>query len=313
MPFVLRWGRSAYETDDDLALERAGIEALGLEWRNDTGKAPPEDLARADVLVVTSGVRVDAAVLDRLGGDVVITTTSGYDHVDVDALASRGMTLLRCPEARRDAVAEQALGSLILLMRGLPELERVGRKGRWARGELPMLGPRVLAGSRVAVFGLGIIGSKVARLLSAFDAEVLAVDPAGVPGGFAAVPVEEALSADAITLHCSLTPSSRGLLSADRLDRLAPHAVVVNTARGDVLDLERAVAAVRAGRLRGLAVDVFPVEPYPELAAVADLPNVLFTPHSSGYAVGLGARVAREVVTALTAWQAGSPLPHRVT
>jgi phosphoglycerate dehydrogenase-like enzyme len=302
---VVRWGRSAYETAADLASERAGAEALGLEWAAAGGDAGPTG---CDALVVTSGVKVTGAILDQVGCRLVITTTSGYDHVDADACAARGVALLRLPEARRDPVVEQAVGHVITLMRGFPALEREAVAGRWARGLLPELAPVGLSGSRVVVVGLGVIGSRMVEVLRAFGAAPIGVDPAyGTPD------LDDVLDeADAVTLHCSLTKSSRGLLGSARLDRLAPHAVVVNTSRGEVLDVEAAVARVRDGRLRGLACDVFPVEPYPALAAGAAVPGVLFTPHSAGFVRDLGQRVARGVIAALSAWVSGDPLPHRV-
>lgn len=311
MPRVLRWGRSAYETADDLARERAAAAALGLDWSLDEGRSAPADLDRADLLVVTSGVRVTGDVLARLRGDVVLTTTSGYDHVDVAACRAAGKVLLRLPEARRDAVVEHAVGSLIRLMRALPALEAEARADRWARAALPELSPRGLHGARVVVVGLGVIGRRAAEVLRAFGAVVVTVDPHAADADAAAI--DDVLAdADAVTLHCSLTPSSRGLLSAERLDRLAPHAVVVNTARGEVLDVEAAVARVADGRLRGLSADVFPVEPYPRLAAGAALPGVMFTPHAAGFTHDLGRRVADGVAAVLGAWRAGAPLPHRV-
>jgi phosphoglycerate dehydrogenase-like enzyme len=119
-------------------------------------------------------------------------------------------------------------------------------------------------------------------------------------------------NADAVTLHCSLTPTSVGLMSASMLDLLPNHAVVVNTARGGSLDVEAAVARVAEGRLRGVCVDVFPEEPYSRLAEGAAVPGVWFTPHSSGYTAGLGERVAAGVRSTLEAWLGDLPLPHRV-
>jgi phosphoglycerate dehydrogenase-like enzyme len=309
---VLRWGRSAYERDADLALEAAEARALGLDWALVEDRASrPAGLADADVLVVNSKVRVDERVLAGFRGRLVLTTTSGFDHVDVHACARRGVQVARCPLARRDAVVEHAVGALINLARRLPELDDAAGEGRWRRGDLPALDPRGLAGARVVVVGLGVIGARVATVLGALGATVLGVDP--YRPDRATSTLDDALpGADAVTLHCSLTPTSRGLLDAQRLARLPAHAVVVNTARGDVLDLDAALAAVGAGRLRGLAADVFPVEPYPRLADGA-APGVLFTPHASGYTAGLGARIAAEVGATLRAHVDGRPPPNAVS
>lgn len=310
---VLRWGHSAYETTADLQRERDDAEALGLAWAHvPRGRPSPAALAAAAALVVTSGVRVDAEILAALGGDLVVTTTSGHDHIDVAAAAARGVTVARCPKARCGPVAEVAVASLVVLLRRVDALVERASRGVWARAELPALAPRGLAGAVVVVVGAGVIGQRVAGLLDALGADVRVVDPYAPPPGRTPWALDDALvGADAVTLHCALSPSSRGLLHAGRLAALPPHAVVVNTARGDVLDVLAAVDAVRHGRLGGLAVDVFPEEPYPRLAGDS-VAGVILTPHSAGYTVGLGARVAAEVRDALAAWGAGDAPAHVV-
>ena len=186
--------------------------------------------------------------------------------------------------------------------------------GRWARGDLPALAPRRLMDAPVLVVGLGVIGATLARWLAAMGVEVWGADPAGVPAGVRAVAIDDALpEVGAVTLHCALSATSRGLMDAGRIARLRADAVLANTARGDVLDVAAAVDAVAHGRLRGLGCDVFPVEPYPELAASEAVPGVWLSPHASGYATCLGARVADEVVAALSAWVDGRPLPAAVS
>jgi phosphoglycerate dehydrogenase-like enzyme len=310
---VVRWGRSAYETDTDLALERDAARDVGLGYRSFPDSPVAPDLTDAVVLVVTSRVRVDAATFARFPGSLVITTTSGWDHVDLQSAAARGITVARCPLARRDPVAEQTIGALVHLLRRVPALVTAAREGRWARGELRELAPAGLRGAVVHVVGLGVIGRRVAELLGSFGAEVIGTDPAGVPEVARAVELEEGLAAcDAVTLHCSLNPGTVGLLSAERLALLRSHAVVVNTARGRMLDVDAAVRAVRDGKLRGLYVDVFPDEPWRGMATGAAVEGVMLSPHSAGYVTGLGARIAEEVGTALRAWAAGAPIPHLV-
>ena len=310
---LLRWGRSAYETDDQLALERQQAEVLGYTWVLREERDPPPDLDQVDVLVVNSKVQVDATVLSALRGDLVVATTSGYDHVDLAAAAAHDVAVVRCPLARRDEVVEQALGSLIALMRRLPAFEEAAVAGHWARGDVPALAPLTIRDARVVVVGLGVIGTRIADVLSLLGAEVIGCDPFAELDGVRCMNIDEALPfADAVTLHCSLTPSSQNLLSAERLALLPQHAVVVNTARGHCLDVEAAVDAVRNNRLRGVAVDVFPTEPYPNLAEGASVEGVLFTPHSAGCSNDLGAKVVAGVVAALMAKSAGIALPHRV-
>ncbi|TVQ89409.1 MAG: hypothetical protein EA397_15225 [Deltaproteobacteria bacterium] len=311
MSEVLRWGQSAYETSDDLAREREVALSLGLTWRAcpDITSLPEGE---AEVLVVTSKVTVNAEALDALRPAVIITTTSGYEHLDLRACEARGIQACRCPLARRDAVVEHTLEALIRLLRRLDLQETPAHEGRWARGDLPSIRPRGLRGARIAVVGLGVIGRTVCEYLTSLGAELLPVDPLHPSPPYPVVPLDEAVDqADALTLHASAHPSAVGLLSADRLRSLRSGCVVVNTARGDLMDPITAAELVRAGHLGGLACDVFPIEPWPQLAAQA-ASNVLLTPHASGYTVGLGARVAAEVHAALGAWVAGEPLPWRL-
>ena len=307
---VLRWGQSAYETDADLAMERAAALALGWSWSVHPDPRSTPDLDGVDLLVVTSKVKVDATVLDRVPR--VLTTTSGYDHIDLQAAHARGVAVGRCPLARRDAVVEHALGAMLALGKAWPTQLQRAHDGDWCRAELPALAPLGLRGSTVLVVGLGVIGRKMAHVLSALDAHVLGVDPRGVPEGVEPVDLATGLGrCDVVTVHCSLTPTSRGILDASALNRLQPHAVVVNTERGDSLDVHAAVERVRDGRLRALAVDVFPTEPWPALAEQS-APNVWFTPHGAGYAPDLGRRVADEVGSAYAALATGAPFPHPV-
>jgi len=311
---VLRWGRSAYETSADLDRERSDAEALGLRWAS-----LPDPLVQptvsAEILVVTSKAIVDRAALDIVRPQLVLTTTSGYEHIDLAQCRDRKIAVARCPLARRDAVVEHTLEALIRLLRRLPAQEAPAREGRWARGDLPRIGPRGIHGAQIAVVGLGVIGSRVAELLAALGAQVRGVDPdpaRPTPSGALRTNLDDALSeVDAVTLHASATPSARGLLDAARLATLPPGCVVVNTARGDLMDPTAAARLVRAGHLGGLACDVFPQEPWPHLASWA-CEDILLTPHASGFTTGLGERVAAEVRSALQAWVHGARIPHRL-
>ncbi len=312
---VLRWGRSAYEREADLALEAQHARKLGGSWRSAPDPRVVPGLSGVDVLVVTSKAQVDAAVLDAFDGHTVLTTTSGFDHIDVAAAHERGIAVGRCPLARRDAVVEASLGALIALSKRWPAQLAAAQEGRWARADLPELAPLGLRGSTVLLIGLGVIGRKMATVLQALDVQVLGFDPRGLSDveGVQPVTLDEGLRmCDAVSLHCSLTASSRGLLDAGALALLSPHAVVVNTARGGSLDVTSAVRAVQTGRLRGVAVDVFPTEPWPALAEGARVEGVWFMPHGAGYAPDLGQRVAQEVGASLRALVHDQPLPHPV-
>jgi len=315
MPVRLtRWGRSPYETDPDLAAERAALERLGVTYRPLPQGAPAADLDDPDVLVVTSLTSVGAPELDAAPRcRLLVTTTSGHDHLDLDVARARGIAVARCPLARRDAVVEATLALILALLKDLPRLSDDARAGRWARADLPSRPIALLGGLPVGVVGLGVIGARVAATLAALGARVRGVDPAVRLPGVEEAPLPDLVATcRVVTLHCSLGPGAPPVLDAPLLARARPDAVLVNTARGGVLDLPAAFAALEAGRLGGLGLDVFPEEPYPGLARIAAHPRVLCTPHGAGYHPGLGAAIAGELVDCVSAFLAGRSVPHRV-
>ncbi|MCB9761913.1 MAG: hydroxyacid dehydrogenase [Alphaproteobacteria bacterium] len=306
MTTLLRWGRSAYETDAALAEERRLLAALGVPVLHFQGADPPLD--GVTVMAVTSKVQVTEALLSRAPDlKLVVTTTSGHEHIDVQAAQARGVAVARCPLARRDAVVDTAVGMALSFLRDLPGLQARARAGVWARGELPARAPRRARDVTVGVVGLGVIGRRAAEVWAALGAQVLACDPA-VPG---TLPLAELLPrADVLTLHCALTASSSALIHRGNLHRLKPGVILINTARGGCLDLP---ALLHAPRIGGLGLDVFPQEPWPELAALAARDDVLITPHAAGYHPGLGEAVAAELADTVACFLAGRPLPHPVT
>ena len=300
-----RWHRSSYETDADLAAEVALLGRAGevLPFEHD-----------AEVIIVTSGRRVDSALLDRVpSARWVLTTTSGSDHLDLVELGARGVGSARLPEARRDAVVETSLWLLLEGLRRGATLRARAAAGVWARGELPALDMRMLHGHRIGVVGLGVIGRRMAEVLRFLGAEVWGSDPRGVPEGvFAAEPAEMMERCAAVSLHCSLTPSSRALVDGALLDRAHPGLVLVNTARGALVDVDRAVHALRAGSLAALGLDVFASEPYPHLARDAGVPGLTLLPHAAGFHAGLNQAVREGLHRAVQAIAAGQEPPHRL-
>jgi phosphoglycerate dehydrogenase-like enzyme len=300
-PRLSRWVVSSYETDADIAAE---VAVLG-------GRVSVVGLKQdAEILVVTSSIRVDAALLSHTpSARLVITTTSGYDHLDLALLAERGIAACRLPMARRDAVVEASLSMLIEGLRCMDAYRVAAEQGAWIRGRMPALAPKTLVGSRIGLVGLGVIGTRMAEVLGLLGAEVWGLDPAGLPDSVRPASLSAMLSGcDAVSLHCRLTPTSRGLIGAAQLAGAAEGLVLVNTARGGLLDVDACVAALDAGRLRSLGVDVFPEEPWPRLADAAR-PGVLFTPHAAGYHTGLPRLVREGIVEAVDAWLTGSALP----
>jgi D-3-phosphoglycerate dehydrogenase len=301
---VLRWGQAEYERGLDPALP-AGV-TLRTAPLGDG--APLED---ADVLVVPSLQRVEARHVPRLRPPLgrcrlVLTTTSGFDHVDVGALRAAGIACARMPLVRRDAVVQTALGMILALTRRFGLLDAAAAEGRWARAELPAIGA-VNLGTVGVVGAAGVIGSRMCAALEALGARVLRCDPALRDG----VPLTAVLEAsDVVTLHCALQDGNARLLDAAAIARMPRGAVLVNTARGRLLDLEAALHALRGGQLGGLGLDVFPREPA-DVAALRH-PRAIVTPHAAGWHPGLGDSVSAGVRVAVEALLAGEDVPWQV-
>ena len=300
-----RWGRSPYETETDIRLE---AESLG-SW-----VAIQPEGADAEVVVIHSKVPFGA---DEHGSapslQLLITTTSGSDHIDLNHFRDRGIPVCRLPKARRDAVVEMTIAMLIWGMRDVGSLQHAARRGRWVRDQLPVMQSAGLRGSRIGVIGLGVIGRQLCRVLQPFGVEIWGADPYGVPDGVREVSIPEMLGhCDAVTLHCALDEASEGLLSSTVLDGAHPDLVLVNTARGGVLDVAHAIEMLRAKRLGGLALDVFPEEPWPHLDLTNELDRLMCLPHAAGYHKDLAKMVREGLCEAVSSFVNGSTLPHQV-
>jgi D-3-phosphoglycerate dehydrogenase len=255
-------------------------------------------LAEAEVLILR-GTRLDAELLDRAGRlRAVARTGAGYDNVDVAAATRRRVPIVYAPGVGSQPVAEGTVALILAAAKRLRELGAVVYDAAWtSRYEVIGLD---IEGACLGVVGLGAIGRRVARLCAALGMHVIAHDPAAEgsnAGEIELVPLAELVArADVISLHCALTAATRGLVDGRLLSHVKPGAILVNVARGEVVESEDVLAdALAAGWLSAVALDVFPTEP-PEPAhrLYAD-PRVICTPH----AVGLTRRWNEEVFRAL--------------
>jgi D-3-phosphoglycerate dehydrogenase len=249
-----------------------------------------------DVLVVRLGLRVTTDVIDAARHLLaVVTPTTGLDHIDVDAAARRGVAVVSL-KGETDflrtvpATAEHTWALLLALVRKIPWAFDSVRRGEWERDRFRGTD---LAGRRLGVLGLGRIGERVARYGLAFEMEVGAYDrdrERMMPGVHVFPRLEGLLEwTDVLSVHLPLEAETRGLLSPDRLRLLPPGAVLINTARGAIVDEQGLVAALEQGHLAGAAVDVLEVEVPPERAGESHLlryarawDNLIVTPHIAG-------------------------------
>jgi glyoxylate reductase len=243
--------------------------------------------AGADGIVVSLGDRIDRAFLDAAGPGlrVVANVAVGYDNVDVAACAARGVVVTNTPGVLTEATADLAFALILMATRRLGEAERLVRTGvPWSWGMFFMLGTGI-QGRVLGIVGLGQIGSAVARRARASGMEVVyagrrqASTPVEAELGARRLPLDELLStADVVSLHCPLTPETRGLIDAAALARMRRTAFLVNTTRGAVVDEDALVRALRDGTIAGAGLDVYAREPavHPGLL---ELDNVVLLPH----------------------------------
>jgi D-3-phosphoglycerate dehydrogenase len=255
-------------------------------------------VADAEVLIVR-GTRLDAALLARAARlRAIARTGAGYDNVDVAAATRLGVPILYAPGIGSRPIAEGTLALILAAAKRLRELGEAVHDGAWT-GRYGVVGLDI-DGACLGVVGFGAIGREVARLCSALGMRVIAHDPAADSRGpldAELVPLAELVArADVITLHCALTERTRGLVDRDFLERVKAGAILINVARGEVVENEDVLAdALVTGRLAAVALDVFPTEPPPAHHRLYADPRVICTPHT----VGLTRRWNEEVFEAL--------------
>jgi len=242
----------------------------------------PEDLASAEGAIVRADAVVDAALLARAPRLRVLARTGvGVDLVDMQAASARGIAVVITPDSGTRAVAEGVLAHALHLVKRLAPLTRLVREDRWAERAGVAVGD--LDGATIGIIGYGRIGRRVGELAAAFGMRVLAHDPVSPPPAELDCPdlAELAAASDLLTLHAPLTEATRHLVDAGFLTRIRPGAILINCARGGLLDLDAALAALEAGGLGGIGLDVFDPEPPPH-HPLFDHPNVVLTPHLMG-------------------------------
>jgi len=280
-------------------------------------------VAGADAVVSLLHDRVDDAFLDAAGPQlrVVANVAVGYDNVDLAACARRGVTVTNTPGVLTDATADLAFALILMATRRLGEGERVIRSGgSWSWNMFFLLGSG-LQGKLLGIVGLGQIGTAVARRGAAFGMELAysgrrrAPVPLEAELGARFLPLDELLaSADVVSLHCPLTPETRGLIGGEALARMKPTAFLVNTTRGPVVEEEALAAALAERRIAGAGLDVYEREPTVH-PALLGLENVVLLPHLGSATVetrtAMALLAARNALAVLAGEQPPTPVGAR--
>jgi glycerate dehydrogenase len=259
------------------------------EWREHDRTAPEEiaERTRDAAVVIVNKVRLDhAAIAAAPKLRLVLVAATGTDNVDLEACRARGIPVRNVAGYGATSVAEHVFTLVLALRRNLVAYRQSVLDGRWEESgqfcyhDFPV---RELRGARLVLVGSGAIGGEVGRIGAAFGMEVVAAARKGTPATGDRIPFDEALAtADVISLHCPLTPETRSLLGPREFALMARRPILVNTARGALIDGPALVGAVRAGQVSGVGLDVLAVEPIaPDdpVRAILDHPGVIVTPH----------------------------------
>ncbi|HEY0832702.1 MAG TPA: 2-hydroxyacid dehydrogenase [Azospirillum sp.] len=281
--------------------------------------APDRDRLVAEVgarvrAVVTGGATgVGNAVIDACPNLGIIAINGiGTDAVDLEHARARGVRVTTTPDVLTDDVADMAMGLMLAVSRRLAVGDRFVRAGKWPTGKLPLA--RTVSGKRLGILGLGRIGRAVARRAAAFGMSIAYVNRtacADVPYRCMDSLMELARESDILVVAASAGPDTRNIVGRAVLDALGPDGILINVARGSVVDEPELVTALTEGRLGGAGLDVFADEPrVPE--ALFALDSVVLEPHQASATVETRAAMGDLVLANLRAFFAGQPLPTPV-
>ena len=292
------------------ALEAAGIQDAEIVTHEDRAEDAESLIARsgdADA-VVLSNIPYPAQVMEANPNlKYVCVAFTGFDHVDMEYCRNRGIQVSNCAGYSTSAVADLVFGLVISLLRNIPQCDEAVRAQGTKAG---LVGPE-LEGKKFGVIGAGAIGLRVARIAQAFGCQVYAYSrtPKQVEG-VSFVSLEELLSScDIVSLHVPQNASTVGLINQERLALMKPSAILINTARGPIVDSDALAAALNSGKLAGAGIDVFEVEP----PVAADHPlltakNVIATPHVGFATVQAFQKRAVIVANNLAGFFGGNPI-----
>jgi glyoxylate reductase len=276
-------------------------------WPGDLPPSPEqlrERVADADGLLCLLTDRVDAPLLDAAPRLKVIANYAvGTDNVDLAACEARGIPVGRTPDVLTDATADLTWALILAVARRLPEAAAAVPAGEWRTWEPARWLGIGLSGRTLGVIGAGRIGRAVARRAEGFGMQI-------IEAGRDDDPLALIERSDVITLHAPLTDATRGLIGREALSRARPGAILVNTARGALVDHEALADALREGRLAGAGLDVADPEPLPPDHPLLDAPNLLVLPHVGSATVEARAAMTEICVRNLEAGLAGERLPH---
>jgi phosphoglycerate dehydrogenase-like enzyme len=315
-------------TDIDIVVLREGTEGLSMESYAEKlsdrlsdytvvlARTPRQERELIQETRVVTGINIDEQLLDNATNlELFACTFAGTGHVPVDALIEHGVAVTNAGGIHAPGIAEQAIGNILVFARQLHEGWRRKQNSEWRHfqsGEF--------TGSTVTIVGLGSIGEAVAQRLQGFDVDTIGIRYTPAKGG----PTDEIVGFEANALHntlarsdyvvvaCPLNDLTRGLIGIDELATMPTDSVLVNTARGGIVDTDALVSALRSNKIRGAALDVTDPEPLPADHPLWNLENCLITPHTGGHTPKHWDRLADIVARNLDHLDAGGELENQV-
>jgi D-lactate dehydrogenase len=272
---------------------------------------------------------VNATALEHLAGGgtrLVVTRSTGFNHIDVQAAGRLGMKVVRVTDYSPNSVAEFAVGLLLALNRRIPRAYNRTREGNFSLDGLMGFD---LAGKMVAVIGTGKIGRIFARIMAGFGCNLIGYDMHRSPEfeaiGGRYVDADGIEDADVISLHCPLTPQTHHIVNARTLERVKRGALLINTSRGGLVDTEAALEALKSGQLGGIAIDVYEQEadlffrdlsstviPDDVIQRLVSMPNVILTGHQAFFTREALTTILDTTLSSVADFDAGRPLANEI-
>ncbi len=302
----------------DLLAQQADVEV----WPGDLPPSPGElqrQAAASDALLTLLTDRIDAALLEQSGRLLVVSNmATGFDNIDIEAASRRAVLVTRTPGVLSETTADFAFALILAAGRRVVEANDYARRGLWKTwGPETMLGHDVY-GATLGIVGMGGIGQEVARRARGFGMRIVYNSRTPKPAlerryRMPFLPLDELLrQSDFVTLHAPLTSETRHLIGRPQLALMKPAAVLVNTARGPLVDQGALLDALREGRIAAAALDVTDPEPMPPDDPLLSLPNVIITPHIASASVATRSRMALLAAENLLQALGGSVPRHAV-
>lgn len=292
-------------------LEEAGCQILYLRNADDPREVERIMASHQIDAVISRTVELSAGAIGACRGLKVVSKHGvGVNNIDVDACSARGVPVFVTPGANAQSVAEMTIALLLAAARSVPWMDSEMRAGRWSRLQNGL----ELKGRRIGLAGFGEVGHRVARVCLALGMTVRAFDPnlgahSPMPDVEMAGDLDSLISgSDVLSLHVPLTEETRGMIDGRRLAMLPPDGLLINTARGEVVDEPALIAALKQRRLHAAGLDTMAVEPLPADSPLLSLPNVVLAPHVGGSTPAALAAMASAAARNVLAWLDGGPI-----